>query len=226
MSRQAGDGAERARKDAVRTSSRGAAREGTETGSRRGAAGEGMEADNSRGAAREETETGSRRGAAGEGTETGSSRGTPGEGTKADSLSVMIQEAFSVKRQDVRSYSPLPLAYIGDAVYDLVIRTAVVERANRPANILHRITVKYVSAGAQARIVTALQERFTEEEQTVYQRGKNAKSHTTAKNASPEEYSKATGFEAVLGWLYLKNDVPRILELVKEGIRAAGIEGP
>lgn len=148
-----------------------------------------------------------------------------GEGTRADSLPLMIQEAFSVKRQDLRSYSPLPLAYIGDAVYDLVIRTAVVERANRPANVLHRTTVKYVSAGAQARIVTALQERLTEEERAVYQRGKNAKSHTTAKNASPEDYSKATGFEAVLGWLYLQNDVPRILELVKEGIRAAGIEG-
>lgn len=201
MSRQAGDGAARAQEAVI-----GVGRSGE-------AAGEGTRVGNSGEEPRE-------------GTEAGNSGEAAGEGTKADSLSVMIQEAFSVKRQDVRSYSPLPLAYIGDAVYDLVIRTAVVERANRPANILHRITVKYVSAGAQARIVTALQERFTEEEQTVYQRGKNAKSHTTAKNASPEDYSKATGFEAVLGWLYLKNDVPRILELVKEGIRAAGIEEP
>lgn len=134
-----------------------------------------------------------------------------------------IRELFPGKRQDIRSYSPLTLAYLGDAVYDLIIRTAVVERANRPANILHHITVKYVSAGAQARIVTALQGCFTEEERAVYQRGKNAKPHTMAKNATPGDYMKATGFEAVLGWLYLKNDMERILELVREGIDAAGI---
>lgn len=134
-----------------------------------------------------------------------------------------IRKLFPGKRQDIRSYSPLTLAYLGDAVYDLIIRTAVVERANRPANILHHITVEYVSAGAQARIVTALQGHFTEEERTVYQRGKNAKPHTTAKNAAPGDYMKATGFEAVLGWLYLKNDMERILELVREGIDAAGI---
>lgn len=134
-----------------------------------------------------------------------------------------IRELFPGKRQDIRSYSPLTLAYLGDAVYDLIIRTAVVERANRPANILHHITVKYVSAGAQARIVTALQGCFTEEERAVYQRGKNAKPHTMAKNAAPGDYMKATGFEAVLGWLYLKNDMERILELVREGIDAAGI---
>ncbi len=147
-----------------------------------------------------------------------------GEQKNQDSLSERIQEAFPGKRQMLESYSPLTLAYIGDAIYDLVIRTVVVGRANRPANILHHITVKYVSAGAQARIVTALQERFTQEEQEVYRRGKNAKPHTTAKNASPGDYRKATGFEAVLGWLYLKNDMERILELVREGIMAAGLE--
>lgn len=139
-------------------------------------------------------------------------------------LPEMIRGTFPGKSQDIRSYSPLTLAYIGDAVYDLIIRTVVVERANRSANVLHHITVRYVSAGAQARIVTALLEHFTEEEQAVYQRGKNAKPHTTAKNASPGDYMKATGFEAVLGWLYLKSDMERILELVKKGIEAAGIE--
>lgn len=136
-----------------------------------------------------------------------------------------IRQFFAVGGQDIRSYSPLTLAYIGDAVYDLIIRTVVVEKANRPANVLHRITVKYVNAGAQAKIAGALQERFTEEEQAVYRRGKNAKPHTTAKNASPGDYMKATGFEAVLGWLYLKNDTERILELVRLGVQAAGIEG-
>lgn len=159
-------------------------------------------------------------------TETGVGRTVydAGERVHRDGLSERIQEAFPGKRQMLESYSPLTLAYIGDAVYDLVIRTVVVGRANRPANILHHITVKYVSAGAQARVVTALQERLTEEEQEVYRRGKNAKPHTMAKNASPGEYRKATGFEAVLGWLYLKNDMERVLELVREGIAAAGLE--
>ncbi len=140
-----------------------------------------------------------------------------------DSLPERIRGAFPGKSQDIRSYSPLTLAYVGDAIYELIIRTAVVERANRPANVLHHITVKYVSAIAQARIVTALQEHFTEEEQAVYRRGKNAKPHTTAKNASSGDYMKATGFEAVLGWLYLQGDMERILELVRRGITAAGI---
>lgn len=136
----------------------------------------------------------------------------------------MIQGAFPGEKQDIRSYSPLTLAYIGDAVYDLIIRTVVVERANRPANDLHRITVKYVNASAQAQIVEALMDRLTEEEKAVYRRGKNAKPHTTAKNASVSDYLKATGFEAVLGYLYLAEDMERVLELVRKGIGLAGME--
>lgn len=135
-----------------------------------------------------------------------------------------IRAAFPGKQQDVRAYSPLTLAYVGDAVYDLIIRTVVVERANRPANQLHRITVQYVSAGAQAKIVQALMDSFTEEEQAVYRRGHNSKPHTMAKNASAGDYLKATGFEAVLGYLYLQDRMDRVLELVKKGIELAGLE--
>ena len=134
-----------------------------------------------------------------------------------------IRNTFPGKRQDIRTYSPLTLAYVGDGVYDLIIRTVVVERANRPANELHRITVKYVSANAQSKIVQALMEDLTEEEQAVYRRGKNSKPHTTAKNASVADYMKATGFEAVIGYLYLTDQMPRILELVKMGIEKAGL---
>lgn len=134
-----------------------------------------------------------------------------------------ILAAFPGKKQDIRTYSPLTLAYIGDAVYDLIIRTVVVERANRPAQELHRSTVKYVSAGAQARIVQALMPSLTEEEQAVYRRGKNAKPHTTAKNASHGDYMRATGFEAVIGYLYLTDDFDRVLELVKRGIELTGL---
>lgn len=126
--------------------------------------------------------------------------------------------SIRTERQDIRTYSPLALAYIGDAVYDLIIRTMVVEKANRPVNELHRITVRYVSANAQSRIVQALMESFTEEERSIYRRGKNSKPHTTAKNASVKDYLKATGFEAVIGYLYLTNRMDRVMELVRKGL--------
>lgn len=138
------------------------------------------------------------------------------------SLQECIRGFFPGKQQDIRAYSPLTLAYVGDAVYELVIRTVLVNRANRPANALHRMSIKYVSAGAQARIMEALQDRLTEEEAAVYRRGRNSKPHTTAKNASIAEYMKATGFEAVLGYLYLTGRTERMLELVRDGIEAAG----
>ncbi|MCH5339168.1 MAG: ribonuclease III [Acetatifactor sp.] len=149
---------------------------------------------------------------------------TQGEGLINYSLLADILKFFPGKRQDVRAYSPLTLAYIGDAVYDLIIRTVVVERANRPANELHHITVGYVSAGAQAKIVEALMEELTEEEQSVYRRGRNSKPHTMAKNASAGDYLRATGFEAVLGYLYLSDRMDRVLELIKKGIELAGLK--
>lgn len=145
-------------------------------------------------------------------------------GTGAGSILQRIGEMFPGKRQDPEAYSPLALAYIGDAFYDLIIRTVVVERANRPVRDLHRIAVRYVSAGAQAEIVSALLDRLTEEEKAIYRRGRNAKPHTKAKNASMEAYLKATGFEAVLGYLYLTDNTERALELVRDGLAAAGLE--
>ena len=129
-----------------------------------------------------------------------------------------IKEIFDCKEQDIRSFSPLTLAYIGDAVYDLVIRTIVVERGNKAANVLHKTTVKYVNAAAQAAIIQAVLDVMTEEELAVYMRGRNAKSNTMAKNASVEDYRKATGMEALIGYLYLSNRFHRVLELVKLGM--------
>ena len=135
-----------------------------------------------------------------------------------------IKEIFDCKEQDIRSFSPLTLAYIGDAVYDLVIRTIVVERGNKAANVLHKTTVKYVNAAAQAAIIQAVLDVMTEEELAVYMRGRNAKSNTMAKNASVEDYRKATGMEALIGYLYLSNRFHRVLELVKLGMEKAGYE--
>ena len=139
------------------------------------------------------------------------------EGVRQSMLE-QIKQTFECKEVDVRAYSPLTLAYIGDAVYDLIIRTVVVERANRAANELHKRTTKYVKAEAQADMIEALMEHLTEEELAVYKRGRNAKSYTSAKNASIADYRKATGFEALIGYLYLMDNMPRILELIKEGL--------
>ena len=133
-------------------------------------------------------------------------------------LLTKIKEAFACEGQDVRAYSPLTLAYIGDGIYELVIRSVVVERANRSANDLHKKTTRYVKAPAQSAMIEALLPELTEEEEAVYRRGRNAKSYTTAKNASVADYRRATGFEALMGYLYLKEDYSRIVELVRKGI--------
>ena len=126
-----------------------------------------------------------------------------------------IRQEFECKEVDIRAYSPLTLAYIGDAIYDLIIRTIVVERANRPANKLHKTVVRYVNAGTQAQMILALEEELTEEEKAVYHRGRNAKSYTSAKNASIADYRKATGLEALFGYLYLQGEMDRLLMLVR-----------
>ena len=142
-----------------------------------------------------------------------------------ESLSLLgqIKQVFECKEQDVRAYSPLTLAYIGDAIYDLIIRSVVVERGNRAANDLHKRTTRYVKAEAQAKMIIALQEELTEEEEAVYKRGRNAKSYTSAKNASIGDYRKATGFEALMGFLYLTDQMDRLLYLIKKGIELAGL---
>ena len=128
-----------------------------------------------------------------------------------------INETFPCAKQDLRAYSPLTLAFIGDAVYSLVVRTIIVERANRANNALHKESVKYVSAENQAKIVDVLGPVLTQEEADVLRRGRNAKPHTTAKNASLKAYHAATGLEALVGYLYLAGQTDRMLELIKIG---------
>ncbi len=135
-----------------------------------------------------------------------------------------IKRDFSCGEIDIRTYSPLALAYIGDAIYDLVIRTIVVERGNTSANKLHKKTVGYVNARIQAQMIEALMDELTEEEAAVYKRGRNAKSYTTAKNASVIEYRKATGFEALCGYLYLTGKQERMLMLIKKAVELVGMK--
>ncbi|NBH27550.1 ribonuclease III [Lachnospiraceae bacterium] len=130
----------------------------------------------------------------------------------------LIKESFNLKEVDIRTYSPLALAYIGDGVYDLIFRTAVVQKGNTSAHKLHHQTIQYVKAPAQAHMVSVLMDEFTPEEMAVYKRGKNAKPYTMAKNATMAEYKKATGLEALVGYLYLCGRLERILELIQTGL--------
>jgi ribonuclease-3 family protein len=133
-----------------------------------------------------------------------------------------IREQFDVPDVDIRTYSPLALAYIGDGVFDLVIRSVVVGRGNTRANQLHQRTSSIVKAHTQAQIITYLEEQLTEEEAAIYRRGRNAKSPTMAKNATVSDYRKATGLEALVGYLYLTDRFERLVALIKAA--ADGLE--
>lgn len=136
----------------------------------------------------------------------------------AADLNDYINNQFGINAKDLRTYSPLTLAYIGDSVFDLIIRSILVNKGNTAVNKLHQRASSVVKAETQAKLVAAISCDFTEEEMDFYKRGRNSKPHTKAKNASTIEYLEATGLEAVIGYLYLKGDMDRICELVRSGI--------
>ena len=131
---------------------------------------------------------------------------------------IQLKELFHLEDQDLRSYSPLTLAYIGDGVYELIIRTILVKKGNCPVNRLHKKASSLVKAGAQSAIMKVIEEELTPEELSVYRRGRNAHSPTMAKHATMADYRRATGFEALMAYLYLKEDYTRMLTLVRMGI--------
>ena len=129
-----------------------------------------------------------------------------------------MREIFQMEEVDVKSYSRLTLAYIGDCVYDLIIKNLVISHGNKQVNKLHKETSSLVQASTQSLMMRKMQECLTEEECAVYKRGRNAKSISPAKNQSITDYRRATGFEALLGYLYLKKEYKRMLDLVKIGL--------
>ena len=131
-----------------------------------------------------------------------------------------MQELFQMKEVDIKEYSPLTLAYIGDSIYDLIIKSLGVNEGNRQVQKLHKETSMRVQASAQSKMMRAIQEHLTEEEHAVFKRGRNAKSVSPAKNQSITDYRRATGFEALMGYLYLKKEWKRMLELVKIGLES------
>lgn len=136
--------------------------------------------------------------------------------------SIRLQDELEQKLElgeiDLRQYSPLVLAYIGDGVFELIIRTIMVRQENCPVQKLHKRTSTLVKAENQAMMMDRLMPHLTEEEEGIYRRGRNAKSYTKAKNASTGVYRKATGFEALIGYLYLQKKTERIIDLVTLGL--------
>lgn len=143
---------------------------------------------------------------------------------KSVTLLENIKKEFQCEEQDIRSYSPLTLAYIGDCIYEIIIRTVVVERGNKSPQSLHKTVTKYVKAETQCELFQVLQDELTEEEMAVMRRGRNAKSFTTAKNASVGDYRKASGLEALFGYLYLTGQTERAVSLLKSGLVRIGME--
>lgn len=117
----------------------------------------------------------------------------------------------------LREYSAVVLAYIGDAVFELMVRTHVVAGGNRRVRDIHHATVEKVKAESQAKVIRGIFDELTEEEKDIVMRGRNAKT-TPPKNADPGDYKMSTGFEALLGYLYLKGDEERLSYLVKKAL--------
>ena len=119
-------------------------------------------------------------------------------------------------------YSPLTLAFVGDGVYDLLVRSYLVRQANRPVGELNKIKVGMVNCTSQAEFAKRLMPDLTEKEVAVYKRGRNAAPKSTAKNGSIADYHSATGLEALFGYLYLNGEKDRIDELFERIIRLTG----
>jgi Uncharacterized protein conserved in bacteria len=132
-----------------------------------------------------------------------------------------VEEGLSLKKK-YSMYSPLTLAYLGDSVFDLYIKEYIVAHHNMPVEKFHKRVSNIVCARNQAAFMDSNIDFFTEEELEVYNRGRNASVHTKAKNASMAEYKKATGFEAVIGYLHLVGEKERLETIIKKMLDAAG----
>lgn len=115
---------------------------------------------------------------------------------------------------EINTLSPLTLAFLGDSVYEMFVRTKILSLGNRPANELHKIAVGYVKAKAQAEAAHKIMDLFTEDELAIYKRGRNTNIHTVPKNADMADYRHATALEALIGYLYLKGDDDRLREIL------------
>ena len=138
-------------------------------------------------------------------------------------LTDAIIEGLDLKKANPKQLSALVLAYIGDCVYDLIIKTYLLDRkGNMPVNKLNKMASGLVKAQTQSELIGIIEDKLTDAEEAVYKRGRNAKSYTSAKNATIGDYRRATGFEALIGYLYLNDEYSRMVELVKIALQGFG----
>lgn len=145
------------------------------------------------------------------------------ESLKVEELLRHYYQAMEMEQIDPETYSPLILAYIGDAVYELMIRSKVINRGSMQMNKIHQHSTALVKASAQAALIRAIEEELTSQELSVYKRGRNAKSPTVAKHATVIDYRTATGLEALVGWLFLTRQYQRLTDLISTGLKKADL---
>lgn len=121
--------------------------------------------------------------------------------------------------EQIQFMQPLVMAYVGDVIFEVFIRTYILHKYGGKVNDLHKIATKFVKAEAQAKIVHGLEHEFSEEEWVIIKRGRNQKSGSTPKNAALVDYKYATGFETLVGYLYLMQKNQRLEEIIKKAIR-------
>ena len=129
---------------------------------------------------------------------------------------------FDLQPLYMKTYSPITLAFIGDAVYELLVRQYIVQHMNAPANKLHLKAVEKVCCTYQSGAVTRLEPLLTQEELDIFRRGRNSSTQRVPKNAKPVEYRRATGLETLFGYLYLKGEKERIQQLFEAIIEEDG----
>lgn len=130
----------------------------------------------------------------------------------------MIEDFINIERdeKEVNLMSPLTWAYIGDCVYELYIRTELINKTNLKSHKLHIESIKYVKAKAQADLLKEIMEQLTEEEKDIVRRGRNTENHHLPKNSNIQEYMYSTAFEALIGYLYLTKRYQRLKEILKK----------
>lgn len=137
---------------------------------------------------------------------------------KSKNLLEEIHKYFPIEKKDIRNYSPLKLAYLGDAVFEIMVRTLIIERIGGPVKNLHTKASALVNAKAQAELISSILDELSEEELSAFRHGRNAKTSSVAKHADIHDYRNATGLEALFGYLYLSGRSERAVELLKLAI--------
>ena len=135
-----------------------------------------------------------------------------------------MEELIKIEKspEEVNMMSPLTWAYVGDCVYELFIRTHLVNATNLKPHKLHIEAIKYVKANAQAKILSEIYDDLTDEEKDIVRRGRNTENHHLPKNSNVQEYMYATAFEALIGYLYLTKQNERLLEILQKTVKRDG----